>query len=184
MSSAKAACSLNVIYAISGESAAADQRRTFGWTILQANGWTVFAPSDQWALSGGPGGADVKSPNGLSDTSLGTTWAMTPWTLASLDHELFSGVRGLHIVCTSPVEHSPAATNQAVEFSGVYGGESIHGVAVLSVMTPLAMGSYSGQTRSIYTPASSWTASNETTLMLVIKRAIYSPSSPTGKLGL
>src|SRR5581483_1964119 len=46
-----ARCSLNVIYGVAGENAAADARQTASWTLLRANGWTVFAPSSGWHLS-------------------------------------------------------------------------------------------------------------------------------------
>ena len=34
-------CSLNIVYRVAGESAAADARQTASWTLLRANGWTV-----------------------------------------------------------------------------------------------------------------------------------------------
>ena len=169
-------CSLNTIYSVSGENAAADVRQTASWTILRANGWTVFAPSSGWHLSASDAGADVISPNGLSDASLATWYQLGhPWSLKSLAAKILGPVSSIHTICTSPVEQSAAATTQAAELTGHYQGESIHAVIILSVMAPNGTETYVGETRSLYTSTAGWSTAQERMLMLIIKRAIPMP---------
>jgi hypothetical protein len=169
-------CSLNVIYGVAGERAAADARQTASWTILRANGWTVFAPSSGWHLAASDAGADVISPDGLADASLATWYQLgNPWSLPSLAAKILGPVSHVRIICRSPVARSAAATTQATELTGRYQGESIHAVIILSVMAPNGTETYVGETRSLYTSTAGWSTAQERTLMLVIKRAIMAP---------
>jgi hypothetical protein len=169
-------CSLNAVYGVAGQSAAADARQTASWTLLRANGWTVFAPSSDWHLSASDAGADVASPDGLSDASLATWYQLgNPWTLKGLAGRILGGVSSIHTICTSPVERSAAATTQAAELTGRYQGESIHAVIILSVMAPNGTETYAGETRTLYTSTAGWSTAQERTLMLIIKRAIPTP---------
>jgi hypothetical protein len=169
-------CSLNVIYGVAGESAAADARQTASWTLLRANGWTVFAPSSGWHLSASDAGADVISPDGRSDASLATWYQLgRPWSLQGLAAKILGPVSSVHPICRSPVERSAAATTQATELTGRYQGEAIHAVIILSVMALNGTEAYVGETRSLYTSTAGWSGAQERTLMLVIKRAIPTP---------
>jgi hypothetical protein len=171
-------CSLNVIYGVAGESAAADARQTASWTLLRANGWTVFAPNGDWHLSASDAGADVLAPNGLSDASLATWYQLgRPYSLSGLATMILRGVSSIHTICHSPVERSATATTQAVELTGRYQGEAIHAVIILSVMAPNGTETYVGETRTLYAPAAGWSAAQERMLMLIIKRAIPMPQS-------
>ena len=169
-------CSLNVVYGVAGESAAADARQTASWTLLRANGWTVSAPSSSWHLSASDAGADVTSPDGLSDASLATWYQLgRPWSLKGLAAKILSQVSFVHTICSSPVERSAAATTQATELTGRYQGEAIHAVIILSVMAPNGTETSVGETRSLYTSTAGWSTAQERMLMLVIKRAIQTP---------
>jgi hypothetical protein len=169
-------CSLNLIYGVAGESAAADARQTSSWTFLRANGWTVFAPSSDWHLSASDAGADVISPDGLSDASLATWYQLgNPWTLKALAAKILGQVSSIHTICTSPVARSAAATTQAAELTGRYQGEAIHAVIILSVMAPNGTETSVGETRSLYTATAGWSAVHERTLMLIVKRALQAP---------
>ncbi len=174
---AKARCSLGVIEAVAGESSAADARLSASWTLLRANGWTVFVPNQDWHLSASDAGADVASPDGLSDASLATWYSLgTPWTFASLRAKYLAPVTGIHVVCSSPVVQNSAAQTQAVELTGRYLGERIHAAIIFSLLTPSPGSELSvGETRSLFTPLRQWSAANERTLMLIIKRAIQVP---------
>jgi hypothetical protein len=171
-------CTLPTVEAIAGESSSADARRTAGWSLLQANGWTVFAPNGSWHLSASQGGADVLSPDGQSDASVANWPAQTPWTFATLGQQILAHVSNISVICQSPVERNSQAQTQATEFTGNYQGEHIHAVVILSLFTPTTPGLYNGQTRSFYTPVAQWSPAAATTLMLIIKRAILSPSQP------
>jgi hypothetical protein len=169
-------CSLNVIYAVAGESAAADARQTASWTLLRANGWTVFAPSSGWHLAASDAGADVLSPDGRADASLAAWYQLgRPWSFAGLAAKILGPVSAIHTICRSPVEHSAAATTQATELTGRYQGESIHAVVILSLMAPNGTETAVGETRSLYTATAGWSAAQERVLMLIIKRAIPAP---------
>lgn len=169
-------CSLNIIYRVAGESAVADARQTASWTLLRANGWTVYTPSRGWHLSASDAGADVTSPNGLSDASLATWYQLgRPWSLTGLAATILSQVSLVHTICRSPVARSAAATTQATELTGRYRGEAIHAVIILSVMAPNGTETYVGETRSLYASTAGWSAAHERTLMLIIKRAIPTP---------
>jgi hypothetical protein len=171
-------CSLNVVYSVAGESAAADARQIASWTLLRANGWTVFAPSSDWHLSASDAGADVLSPDGRSDASLATWYQLgRPYSLQGLAAVILNGVSSIHTICRSPVERSAAATTQAVELTGRYQGESIHAVIILSVMAPNGTETYVGETRTLYASTTGWSTAQERTLMLIIKRAIPTPQS-------
>lgn len=169
-------CSLKVIYSVAGESAAADARQTASWTLLRANGWTVYAPNSGWHLSASDAGADVTSPDGRSDASLATWYQLgRPWSLKGLAAQILSQVSAVHTICSSPVERSAAATTQATELTGRYQGEAIHAVIILSVMAPNGTETYVGETRSLYTATAGWSTAQERALMLIIKRAIPAP---------
>jgi hypothetical protein len=166
------------VEAIAGEPSSADDQRTAGWSLLQANGWSVFAPDGRWHLSASQGGADVLSPDGLSDASVANWPAQTPWTFATLGQQILAHVTGISVICQSPVERDSAAATQATEFTGVYQGERIHAVIILSLFSPTTAGLYNGQTRSFYTRAGQWSPTAAQTLMLIIKRAILVPQQP------
>jgi hypothetical protein len=171
-------CSLNVVYGVAGESAAADAGQIAAWTLLRANGWTVFTPSSDWHLSASDAGADVLSPDGLADASLATWYQLgRPWSLQGLAAMILNGVSSIHIICSSPVERSAAATTQAAELTGRYQGESIHAVIILSVMAPNGTETSVGETRTLYASTAGWSTAQERTLMLIIKRAIPTPQS-------
>ena len=169
-------CGLNAVYNVAGESAAADARQTASWTLLRANGWTVYAPSSGWHLSASDAGADVTSPDGLSDASLATWYQLgSSWSLKGLAAKILGQVSFVHTLCSSPVERSAAATTQATELTGRYQGEAIHAVIILSVMAPNGTETSVGETRSLYTSTAGWSTAHERMLMLVIKRAIPTP---------
>jgi hypothetical protein len=171
-----ARCSLNVVYGVAGESAAADARQTASWTLLRANGWTVWAPSSGWHLAASDAGADVTAPDGRSDASLATWYQLgRPWSFQALAATLLRPVSSVHTICSSPVERSASATTQALELTGRYQGEAIHAVLILSVMAPNGTETSVGETRSLYTSTAGWSPAQERTLMLVIKRAIPAP---------
>jgi len=169
-------CSLNVIYGVAGESAAADARQTVSWTLLRANGWTVFAPSTRWHLSASDAGADVTAPDGLSDASLATWYQLgSPWSFKGLAAKILGQVSLVHVICSSPVERSASAMTQATELTGRYQGEAIHAVIILSLMAPNGTETSVGETRSLYASTAGWSTAHERMLMLVIKRAIQTP---------
>lgn len=171
-------CSLNVVYGVAGESTAADARQMGSWTILRANGWTVFAPNSDWHLSASDAGADVLSPDGLADASLATWYQLqTPWSFRSLAAKILGPVSAIHVICSSPVERNAEATTEAAELTGRYQGEAIHAVVILSLMAPNGTETSVGETRSFYTSTAGWSAAQERTLMLIIKRAIPAPQS-------
>lgn len=176
---ATSGCSLGVIEAISGESSTEDDQRTASWVTLSANNWTVFVPSGDWHLSASTaGGADVLSPDGLSDASLGNPGSQSPVTYSELTRQLLSAVSDVKVICQSPNEKSSAGETQATEITGVYRGEAVHVVYALTILAPTSSGFFGAVTRSIYTPLSQWSTSQEQTLWLIIKRAIFSPSAP------
>lgn len=171
-------CSLGVIESIAGESSAEDQARTSSWAIQQAGGWTAFTPGGDWHLSASSQGLDVGSPEGGSDASVASFPSDSPWTYSSLGAQILNQVSDIHVICTSPNEQSSTGETQATELTGVYQGEQIHAIVVLSILAETTPGFFDGQTRSIYTPISDWNAANESTLFLIIKRAILDPSAP------
>jgi hypothetical protein len=176
VSTAQGSCSIPALLSIAGESDSADTERMTGWTMLQANDWTVDVPSSDWHLSASTaGGADIFSPDGSSSANLGDQEAQTPWTLASLGQTALSSVADLNVICRSPIERSSTLTTQAVEFTGVYQSAQIHGVAVLSLLAPTTSGFYAGEVRSIYTPAAQWSTAAEQTLWLIVKHAVFVP---------
>jgi hypothetical protein len=178
--SATSSCSLGSVDTIIAESDAAAQAQTASWSILQANGWTVFAPSSDWGLSASPGGAgaDVLSPDSLSDASIGNWPAQKPWTYQTLSQEVLGGVSDIKNICHSPNDQSASGSSELFEFTGLYKGESIHAMLALSILAETTSGFFDGQTRSIYTPVGQWSSANAQTLWLIIKRAIPSPSEP------
>lgn len=171
-------CTLGVIENLSGESSAADAARTASWILQHESGWTVFTPGGDWHLTTSSQGLDALSPEGGSDASLASWPSLTPWTYQSLAANILSAVSNIQVICQSPSVSSSSGETQATEITGVYRGEAIHAVIVLSLLTPTTPGFYDGQTRSIYTPASQWSTDNETTLWLIVKRAILNPSGP------
>ena len=177
---ATSSCTVGAVERIIAESDAAAQAQTASWSILQANGWTVFAPSSNWGLSASPGGAgaDVLSPDSLSDASLGNWPAQTPWTYQTLSQEVLGGVSNIKNICHSPNDQSASGSSELFEFTGLYKGESIHAMLALSILAETTSGFFDGQTRSIYTPVGQWSSANAQTLWLIIKRAIPSPSAP------
>jgi hypothetical protein len=177
---ATSSCTLGPVDTIIGESDAAAQAQTASWSILQANGWTVVAPSADWTLSASPGGAgaDVLSPDGLSDASIGNWPAQTPWTYQTLSQEVLGQVSNIKSICHSPNVQGASGSSEVFEFTGVYKGESIHAVLALSLLAETTPGLFVGQTRSIYTSVGQWSSGNAQTLWLIIKRAVPSPSEP------
>lgn len=174
-------CSLNVIYAVDGESSAAAEQQTSSWSLIQANGWTAVVPNGSWHLSASDAGADILSPDGRSDASLAVWYSLsTPWSLNSLAQKILGGVSRIHVICRSAVEHSDGDTIQATEFTGLYRNEAIHAVIILSLLAQTTPGLHVGETRSLYTSTSQWSSGNEKTMMLIVRRAIEVPQSPNG----
>lgn len=172
-------CSLGVIEQISGESASEDEQRTSSWVTLSVSNWTVFVPNGSWHLSASTaGGADVVSPDGLSDASLGETGGLSPTTYQALAQQLLTGVSNLNVICQSPNEQSAAGETQATEATGVFNGEAIHLVYALTIQAETSSGFFGAITRSIYAPISQWSTSAEQALWLIIKRAVFVPSAP------
>jgi len=172
-------CSLGVIEQISGESASEDEQRTESWVTLGVNNWTVFVPNGSWHLSASTAaGADVVSPDGLSDASLSEGGGLSPSTYQALAQQLLSGVSNLQVICQSPNEQSAAGETQATEATGVYNGEAIHLVYALTIQAETPSGFFGAVTRSIYAPISQWSTSVEQALWLIIKRAVFVPSAP------
>ena len=119
---------------------------------------------------------EVEAPAGQSDASIGAYPQLdTPWTFASLGNKVFPSVRESHTICQTPVERSAAESSQATELTGSYLGEHVRVVVILSLYTPTTPDLYYGEIRDIYAPYSQWTTAEETTLMLVMARAIESP---------
>jgi hypothetical protein len=171
-------CSLGVVETLSGESSSDDEAKTASWSIQHENGWTLFTPGGDWHLSTSSQGLDVLSPDGGSDASLASWPSTTPWTYQSLAANILGSVSNIQVICQSPNESSASGETEATEITGVYQGQPIHAVIVLSLLTPTTAGFYDGQTRSIYTPASQWSTDSEATLWLIVKRAILNPSGP------
>lgn len=171
-------CSLGVVENLSGESSSADEAKTASWTLQHENNWTVFTPGGDWHLSTSSQGLDVLAPEGGSDASLASWPSTTPWTYESLAANILSAVSNIQVICQSPNETSSSGQTQATEITGVYQGANIHAIIVLSLLAPTTPGFFDGQTRSIYTPVSQWSTESETTLWLIIKRAILNPSGP------
>jgi len=169
-------CSLGVVETLSGESSSADVARSPSWVPQHEGGWTVFTPSGNWHLSTSSQGLDALSPNGSSDASVASWPSTTPWTYDSLGAQILSAVSNIQVICQSPNETSSSGQTQAMEITGVYQGQSIHAVIVLSLLAQTTPGFFDGQTRSIYTPVSQWSTDNETTLWLIVKRAILNPT--------
>jgi hypothetical protein len=172
-------CTLSAITAIAAESTGADQAQTASWVLLRANGWTVDAPNEDWHLSASDAGADVLSPDGTSDASLSTWYAQSRWTAATLAQKVLGSVSNFDAVCSSPDEQGSTGATVATEFTGEYQDRPIHGIIILSLLTPTVPDLYVGEIRSMYTPASAWSATAAQTLMLIIKRAIQDPQRLT-----
>jgi hypothetical protein len=176
---AQGACSIPVITAIAGEPDSADAELTTSWVTLQASGWTVLVPDGDWHLSASTaGGADIFSPDGQSAANLGDKESQTPWTLTTLSQVALSSVSDVNVICQSSIERSSGLTTQATEFTGGYQGTQIHGVVVLSLLTPTTPGFFAGEVRSIYTPVSQWSAAAEQALWLIVKHAVFVPQAP------
>jgi len=138
----------------------------------------VFVPNGDWHLRASDAGADVLSPNGSSDASLGTWYSTTaPWTMQTLADQILSGVSGIDVVCNTPVETSATGSSQLVELTGTYQSVRIHAVIALSILRQTTSTSI-GETRSVYTPVGAWSASAAQTLWLIVKRAIPIPQEP------
>jgi hypothetical protein len=147
--------------------------------MLQASRWTVLVPSGDWHLSASTaGGADIFSPDGQSAANLGDKESQTPWTLTALSQVALSSVSDVHVICASPIERSSSLTTQATEFTGGYQGTQIHGVVVLSLLTPTTPDFFAGEVRSIYTPVSQWSTAAEQALWLIVKHAVFVPQAP------
>jgi hypothetical protein len=146
---------------------------------LQANDWTVFAPDGSWHLSASTaGGADVVSPDGLSDSSLGSDTAQTAWTYQTLAEATLPRFSNVKDICNSGNEKAASGESEATEFTGVNNGLPVHGIYVLTLLNPTASGAFSGEVRYIYAPASQWSTSTEQTLWLIIKLAVFAPQAP------
>jgi hypothetical protein len=170
------ACTLNVVLKVAGETQAEMERQTASWVIIYSHGWTAYVPGGNWTMDGSEGGVDIHGPAGQSDASIGAYPQLdTPWTFASLGKKVFPSVQDSHTICQTPVERSAAESSQATELTGSYLGEHVHVVVILSLYTPTTPDLYYGEIRDIYAPYSQWTAAEETTLMLVMARAIESP---------
>ena len=173
-----AACTLNVVLNVAGETQAQMVRQTASWVIIYSHGWTAYVPGGGWTMGASEGGVDIHGPAGQSDASIGAYPQLdTPWTFASLGNKVFPSVRAPHTICRTPVERSAAESSQATELTGYYLGEHVHVVVILSLYTPTTPDLYYGEVRDIYAPYSQWTAAEETTLMLVMARAIESPEN-------
>ncbi|HEU5002397.1 MAG TPA: hypothetical protein VFW71_06420 [Actinomycetota bacterium] len=168
-------CTLSVIEAVAGESSAEDDAKSPGWGPIRANGWTAFVPGGNWIITASDAGADIMSPDGKSDSSLEEWDAQTPWTVAGLQDKLLAEVSNVQTICTAGAE--TVGNTHATEFTGTFRGEAIHGVILVSLLTPTAANLYQAQTRSMYSPVSAWSADEATTLMVISKRAIQSPNS-------
>ena len=139
----------------------------------------MFVPDSSWVLDASTaGGADIRATNG-ADASLTVDEALTTLTYQGLTQQLLSGVSGIHQICQSANEVDASGETQATEITGVFQGVPIHMVYALTI-SAVAPGSEfnGGETRYIYTPTSQWSTSTEQTLWLIIKRAIFTPSSP------
>lgn len=143
---------------------------------LQANGWTVFAPSDAWKLSASDAGADVNSPSG-QDASLITWYSLgVPWTMKTLGAKFYGQLTHVHVLCQTAVARSASGQSQASELTGFAGPHPLRAVLIDSILTPTTETDV-GESRYLYTPAAQWSAANARTLALIIRRAIQSPQS-------
>ncbi|MGH2718930.1 MAG: hypothetical protein ACRDJU_10155 [Actinomycetota bacterium] len=124
-------------------------------------------------MSASDAGAGIMSPDGQSDSSLEEWDAQTPWTVAGLQNQLLAPASNVQTICSAGAE--TIGTTHATEFTGNFQGKAIHGVAIVSLLTPTMADLYRAQTRSMYSPASEWTTAEETTRMVLSKRAIQTP---------
>ena len=122
----------------------------------------------------------MTSPDGGSDASLGTHYGQTPFTTTSVIDSVLGQPSDFQAVCTSPVQtaSSGSGQSQASEVTGVYQGKQIHAIVIASVFTPNGTRVFTAESRSMFTPAGQWSPSAVQELSLIIKRAIFSPSSP------
>lgn len=168
-------CTLSVIESVAGESSAEDDAKSPGWGPIRANGWTAFVPGGNWIITASDAGADIMSPDGKSDSSLEEWDAQTPWTVEGLQNMLLAPVSNVTMLCSAGAE--TAGNTHAMEFTGTFRGEAIHGVILVSLLAQTNATLYQAQTRSMYSPAAEWSAAEATTLMVISKRAIQSPNS-------
>ena len=148
-----------------------------GWVPLQANGWTVFAPNSNWALTASDAGADVNSPDDEQDASLITWYSLgVPWTFKTLGAKFVGHLTHVQDLCQTAVARSASGQSQATELVGDLGSQKLRAVLVLSMLTPTTE-TYVGESRYVYTPASQWDMGNARTLALIVRRAIQSPQS-------
>lgn len=173
-----AACSiLAKVIDIVTEPVAAAAGQSPSWVPLQANGWTVFAPNDQWTLTASDAGADVNSPGGQQDASLLTWYSLgVPWTLKSLGAKFLGHLSHIEDLCQTAVARSASGQSQATELTGYLGHQKLTAVLIDLLPTPTTE-TYVGESRYIYTPASQWSTANAKTLALIIRRAIQVPQS-------
>jgi hypothetical protein len=176
--SASSACStLQTVINIVTEPLSTAASQSPGWVPLQANGWTVFAPNSDWALSASDAGADVNSPDNQQDASLITWYSLgVPWTFKTLGAKFVGHLTHVQDLCQTAVARSASGQSQATELVGDLGHQKLRAVLVLSLLTPTTE-TYVGESRYVYTPASQWDAANVRTLALIIRRAIQSPQS-------
>lgn len=156
------------------QATAADQAGS--WVLLQANGWTVFAPNDDWALSASDAGADVNSPNG-QDASLITWYSLgVPWTFKTLGAKFLGHLSHIDYLCRTGVARSASGESEAMELTGDLGAQRLHAVLILSMLST-STETYTGESRYLYTPASQWSAANAKTLALIIRLAVQAPQN-------
>ena len=176
-----AACSsLRDVIDIVGESDLAAARQSEGWVLVRANGWTAAVPNGDWTITASDAGADINSPTGQQDASLITWYSLdVPWTFKTLGAKFLGHFTDIHNLCQTAVARDPSGESEALEMTGVTGGQELHAVLILTMLTPTTE-TYVGESRYLYTPASQWSTGNAETLALIIRRAIQVPQSLTG----
>ena len=172
---ANGGCDLDQVAAIAGESSGQDEQLTQGWSLLRANGWTVFVPSGDWHLTSSDAGFSAISPTGGVEADDVSWPSQTPWTESALEQKFVADVADFQVICQTSFAQSATGGSQGFEFTAVEGGAPVQGVLILSLPTSQISGFYSGQVRDLFTPTTQYSTTTAETLMLIIKRAIFEP---------
>lgn len=172
---ANGGCDLDQVASIAGESGGQDEQLTQGWSLLRANGWTVFVPSGDWHLTSSDAGFSAISPTGGVEADDVSWPSQTPWTESALEQKFVADVADFEVVCQTSFAQSATGGSQGFEFTATEDGAPIQGILILSLPASQVSGFYSGQVRDLFTPTSQYSTSTAETLMLIIKRAIFQP---------
>jgi hypothetical protein len=173
-SSGSSGCALDDVASIASESSSQLQSQTESWGTVSANAWTVPVPDGSWTADGSNGGFDAQSTDG-SDVSVGDSYSQSQLTVSGMENTAFSAVSNMQLVCQTAVASNSTSSTQGTEYTGVYQGQNIHGILVVSVLPPSTTDLWVGDTHSVYTPAAQWSESTAQTLFLIAFEAIETP---------